>query len=171
MKQLAFPASGRPPPDAADRDSLCTPPWLWRLALAAENRERFDLDPCSNEWSTVPAAARIALPADGLALPWAGCIWLNPPYSDVRPWFDRAAQARETGARVWGVVPLAPGLRAWRASGPDFVWPLGRVAFASPASGVGSGLQDHSLVLWANTGRAPRVEHPRVQYLAVRVEP
>lgn len=54
----------------------------------------FDLDPCGapppRPWST---ANRIyALPEeDGLALPWTGRVWLNPPYSDVERWLERLA--------------------------------------------------------------------------------
>ena len=43
----------------------------------------FDLDPCAapspRPWPT--AAQHIELPRDGLAEPWSGYVWLNPPYS------------------------------------------------------------------------------------------
>lgn len=55
----------------------------------------FDLDPCAapepRPWST--ASEHYALPQqDGLALPWHGRVWLNPPYSrEAVVWLERLA--------------------------------------------------------------------------------
>jgi hypothetical protein len=47
----------------------------------------FDLDPCSPpEESSVPAKQTYSLPFDGLAAPWHGLVWMNPPYSRPAPW-------------------------------------------------------------------------------------
>ena len=56
-------------------DAWLTPPEILR-ALGG-----FDLDPCcppDMPWRT--AAAMISPPRDGLAEPWAGRVWLNPPF-------------------------------------------------------------------------------------------
>jgi hypothetical protein len=55
---------------------------------------RFDLDPCAapspRPWPT--ATQHIELPEDGLSLPWAGRVWLNPPYDEtLDKWMERMA--------------------------------------------------------------------------------
>jgi hypothetical protein len=128
---------------------------VWRIPLDAMEIDRFNLDPCSNEWSDVPSIDRIMPPADGLAWTWgldAPVVWLNPPYSNVAPWFAKAFNAAGWGVSVWGVVPHAPNIQAWRDHGPDYAWSLGRVRFRPPP-GVeeSSPTQEHSLVLWSDS--------------------
>lgn len=69
-------------------DEWLTPPGIIK-ALGP-----FDLDPCSpgdrRPWDT--AARHYALPDDGLALPWNGRVWLNPPYGrETFRWLERLA--------------------------------------------------------------------------------
>lgn len=57
----------------ADTTTWLTPPHI------LEALGPFDLDPCAAPgWST--AAEHYVLPQDGLALPWHGRVWCNPPY-------------------------------------------------------------------------------------------
>lgn len=51
----------------------------------------FDLDPCAHPgWDT--AYRHISLPRDGLAEPWHGRVWLNPPYGrEVWEWLAKLA--------------------------------------------------------------------------------
>lgn len=50
----------------------------------------FDLDPCSpDEGSAVPSKQRYSLPFDGLTAPWFGLVWMNPPYSNPKPWVKK----------------------------------------------------------------------------------
>jgi hypothetical protein len=66
-----------------------TPPMVFdRLGL------EFDLDPCSPlgglPW--IPARRFLSIEDDGLAQPWNGRVWLNPPYGPhVVAWMRRLA--------------------------------------------------------------------------------
>lgn len=78
-----------------DRDTWCTPPWL------TEPLGRFDLDPCSNERSTVQAGCALRFEGrgeDGLVLAKrvgaAERVFVNPPYSDVEPWIEAYGHTR-----------------------------------------------------------------------------
>lgn len=52
----------------------------------------FDLDPCAApNWPT--AKRSYLLPTDGLAEPWFGTVWLNPPYSsEAWDWLRKLAE-------------------------------------------------------------------------------
>jgi hypothetical protein len=54
----------------------------------------FDLDPCQCDPQPWPCAARgFVLPVDGLAEPWSGRVWLNPPYSiHAAAWLAKLAR-------------------------------------------------------------------------------
>lgn len=77
---------------AIDRDSWCTPRWLTELL------PEVDLDPCGNHRSTVKCRDFYCLENGdaGLSLPWVGSVFVNPPYSDIQPWANRALQVTVT---------------------------------------------------------------------------
>lgn len=72
------------------KDEWLTPPHI----LAALGP--FDFDPCSPINRPWPTAARhYTVQDNGLALPWAGRGWFNPPYGGpaiVGPWMRRIAE-------------------------------------------------------------------------------
>ena len=51
----------------------------------------FDLDPCGLQWHKT-ASKIISLPNDGLAENWNGRVWLNPPYSNPKPFIRKLAE-------------------------------------------------------------------------------
>jgi hypothetical protein len=69
-----------------DSDERYTPRWVFDgLGLA------FDLDPASpvGGGDCVPARRKFTRNDDGLALPWRGMVWLNPPFSSATAWANK----------------------------------------------------------------------------------
>jgi len=77
-----------------DGDSRTTPPVVWRLLLAAAGLRTWTLDPASNPHSTIPARATFdgtVEGGDGIGpLHWIGDVYLNPPFSKMLVWSERA---------------------------------------------------------------------------------
>lgn len=106
----------------------------------------FDLDPCAHPdqpWET--ARRMIAPPQDGLAVPWSGRVWLNPPYgAAIVPWLSRLAEHGNGLA----LVPSRTEVESWFW---PFIWEKadavlffrGRLRFHKPdgtrANGAGHG--------------------------------
>ncbi len=59
--------------------------------------QEFDLDPCAarelRRALRLPPIAHVEwdLADDGLSRPWFGHVFVNPPFSDVMPWVEKAA--------------------------------------------------------------------------------
>ncbi len=74
--------------NTANADEWLTPPDI----LSALGP--FDLDPCApinRPWDT--AARHYTVADDGLSQPWAGRIWLNPPYgTHTFEWMERLSE-------------------------------------------------------------------------------
>lgn len=81
-------------------DDCYTPRWVFAAMNLA-----FDLDvasPPGGPWH-VPCDRYYTAEDDGLAQPWPGLVWCNPPYSKFAPWADRFA-AHQTGIALMGFV-------------------------------------------------------------------
>jgi hypothetical protein len=116
------------PSDAAavTSDDCYTPRWVFdAMGLT------FDLDvaaPVGGPWH-VPASRWFTAVDDGLAQPWDGVVWCNPPYSTARQWVERWA-AHGRGAFMTQVASR----QAWRSvlySAAEAVY-IGQVEFARP---------------------------------------
>lgn len=69
-----------------ETDERYTPSWIFE-ALG----HVFDLDPCSPGVppSSVRALQHWTKADNGLTRPWHGSVWLNPPFSSKREWYER----------------------------------------------------------------------------------
>lgn len=74
------------PQQARTSDDYWTPKWVFD-ALGLE----FDLDvACPPEGPPhTPAKAWYTQETDGLASPWWGTVWMNPPYSNASAWVHK----------------------------------------------------------------------------------
>lgn len=71
----------------------------------------FDLDVCCNPPLTIPLAPRFYTPIeDGLAQPWEGKAWCNPPFGDEASWVVKAAT--EPAFTVM-LVPVKSSMAWW----------------------------------------------------------
>lgn len=74
------------PQETRTSDDYWTPKWVFD-ALGLE----FDLDvACPPEGPPhTPASAFYTQETDGLASPWWGTVWMNPPFSNMSPWVHK----------------------------------------------------------------------------------
>lgn len=71
--------------DINDKNTTLTP-----LSLI-EKLGEFDYDPCGIQHHKT-AKQIISLPTDGLAEIWKGRVWMNPPYSNPKPFMQKLAE-------------------------------------------------------------------------------
>lgn len=112
--------------DRREPDERFTPQWLFG-ALG----ETFDTDPASpvEGGDCVPARRKLTRNDDGLAQPWDGFVWCNPPFSNATAFADRFLAH---GCGLW-LGPIANGgwlQRMARAS--DRLWLMRDFAFNHP---------------------------------------
>ncbi len=90
-------------------DEWYTPPEV--VDLARQVLGGIDVDPASNATaqSWVRAGTFYTVEDDGLAQPWRGRLWLNPPYgAQIGRWTERAAAAFDAGEISAGVLLVRP---------------------------------------------------------------
>lgn len=84
----------------SDRTDYLTPPEIIQRVQAVFGGE-IDLDPCGNRglpMDNVPAAKYYTETEDGLAQPWSGKVFCNPPYGGaVSSWVDKAITESQEG--------------------------------------------------------------------------
>lgn len=134
----------------ACKEEWLTPRWL------IEKVGPFDLDPCASvnqPWPT--AACHYTIKDNGLALPWRGFVWCNPPYGrKAAPWLKRMAEHDDGIALIFARTETA----WWQ----DYIFPhasgilflRGRITFCDSkgkAAGNGAG-SPSALVAYGHTG-------------------
>jgi hypothetical protein len=103
--------------------------WLTLAALGP-----FDLDPCAapdpRPWPT--ATRHYTAADDGLRQPWAGRVWLNPPYSTAGVWLQRLVQHRIGTALIFARTDTAAVQEHVLLQSTAVLFIRGRVRFHHP---------------------------------------
>jgi hypothetical protein len=70
-------------------DDWYTPKWIFEALQLT-----FDIDVASPPETVpwIPAKQRFTMADDGLAQPWEGLVWCNPPFSKITPWIHKFIQ-------------------------------------------------------------------------------
>ena len=128
-------------------DDWYTPPWLFE-AMGVE----FDLDvaapPGGVPW--IPAKRYYTENDDGLAQPWVGFVWCNPPYSSPTRWLDRMVQHGNGIILVRADLSSGGYHRAYMAA--DWLnVPKGRLQFVNAHGGKSSSVTFSTVLLGFGT--------------------
>ena len=78
--------------------------WYTPVSIFENIGLEFDLDPCQPEQKIpwIPAKKHYCIADDGLASPWFGRVWLNPPYGrDTPKWLGKMHEHRNGIALVF----------------------------------------------------------------------
>jgi hypothetical protein len=101
---------------------------------------KFDLDPCAaldQPWAT--AKRHLTVKDDGLKKPWAGRVWLNPPYGEqTAMWLENMAKHRNGIVLIYARTETQMFFdHVWsRANGILFL--KGRISFCRPDGSRGA---------------------------------
>jgi phage N-6-adenine-methyltransferase len=89
--------------DKTSTDERFTPPEVWTPLNRLFN---FDLDPCTTPDNPLATYYFFTKEDDGLTRPWAPeKVFVNPPYSDIGAWVDKAVGEAASGAFVAFLIP------------------------------------------------------------------
>jgi DNA N-6-adenine-methyltransferase (Dam) len=96
---------------------------------------RFDLDPCAGVGQE-PLADRVYVPShndqDGLALPWEGRVFCNPPYGpNVGDWAEKMAEHGNGILLIFARVETKAWRKIW-ATADGILFPFRRITFLRP---------------------------------------
>lgn len=119
-----------------ENDEWYTPSWVFE-ALGAE----FDLDPCSPGAppSTVPARTLFTKADNGLARDWSGSVWLNPPFSSKRAWYERLL-AHGDGIALMPAKTETHDLQIYMGAADLLIFVKGRIYFERGSRPGGNGV-------------------------------
>lgn len=159
IRQLAFEGWLQGVDEDQTHDDWYTPPELIDLIRDFFGGE-IDLDPCASTRAFVGARINYTKSDDGMTMPWVGDRilnrFVNPPYSDPRPWIQRIASVhaswpREVAGDSIALVKCDPSTRAWESawSADAVLFFRRRVQFIKPNSVLrASAMFPSALLYW-----------------------
>jgi hypothetical protein len=153
-----------------------TPQYILDAVIACMGA--IDLDPCSNseEIPNVPAARHYTTQDNGLVLPWAERVFLNPPFGPgVERWFSKLYQEQSSGRTTGAIVvwKSATETAAWKtfiAISCRVCFPYARIRFVGPSFSERTGPTFSPALFYVGT-RAERFEEAFAEIGMVWVVP
>ncbi|MBR0651358.1 adenine methyltransferase [Roseomonas terrae] len=131
-------------PSRGRSDEWYTPPHIFEAL-----RLTFDLDPCSpgpTHW--VPAARVFTKDDDGLAQPWRGRVWMNPPFGGRHghlPWLKKFL-LHGNGIALVRAYTSSAWFHAYATCAEAMLFPKGKTKFIRPDGTIGRS-PGHGIVL------------------------
>ena len=132
-------------------DEWYTPPFIFEALKLV-----FDLDPCSpgqDHW--VPARKIYTKVDDGLAQPWYGLVFMNPPYGGRNghvPWLKRFLE-HGNGVAIVRAYTSSKWFHDYAVKAECMVFPRGKTQFIRPDGSIGKA-PGHGIVLLGMGHRA-----------------
>lgn len=130
--------------------SVATPPEFIRAAKRRLGIDEFAIDLAADDNNRI-THTYYGEDTDSLKQSWLwdGWCWLNPPYTDIKPWVEKAWNESRYGAHIAVLVPAAVGSNWWRnhVEGKAYITYLnGRITFVGHTT---SYPKDLALLLYA----------------------
>jgi len=94
---------------SSGKDNWGTPPQLFEQCRHIWG---FQLDACAEPWSA-KCREFYTEKDNGLLMKWKTWTWVNPPYSDIESWLEKASAERYRGASSVVLVPARTDTRAF----------------------------------------------------------
>ena len=129
------------------------------IEAAREIMGGIDLDPASSDIAnkTVGAATYYTAASDGLAHPWKGTVWMNPPYAQplIQQFADRLVTEVRRGNVTQAIALVNNATETeWfsvmAGAAAAVCFPRGRVKFTDPNGNPGAPLQGQALIYFGN---------------------
>lgn len=95
-----------------DVDDRRTPPDLLAECMKLAKVNHIDMDVAASNDNAV-APCWYTVDNSGLDHPWGGTVWCNPPYSDIRPWVEKANASCIECHRILMLLPANRTEQAW----------------------------------------------------------
>ncbi len=132
-------------PCIGQSDEWYTPPSIFKALDLI-----FDLDPCSPgaELCWVPARRVYTKRDDGLLRPWAGSVFMNPPFGGRNghvPWLRKFLD-HANGVAIVRSYTSAAWFHEWAILADTLLFPRGKTKFIRPNGSVGKS-PGHGVVL------------------------